>query len=198
MDCLITKPVRTTSPTPAQEPVSLTEAKHQCGLAESLSYFDNDLQGIIRAAREAVEHDTGLVCYTGEHIYKFTDWPCERWFEIPGVRPVTAVTSIVYLDANGASTTWASSNYVLDTYTVIPTVRLAYNIDWPAVLGDVNGITVTFSAGYASVVAIPPGAKDLVLTDIGRRWQRQHGNDTKYWDQCYDRQVMQLMRGSYP
>src|SRR5574338_93159 len=92
-----TVPIRSSEPTLAQEPVTLDEARYQCGISGDSDYHDQFLNRLITAAREQVENDTGLVCYTGTFTWKLTAFPCNSWLQIPGVRPVTAITSITYI-----------------------------------------------------------------------------------------------------
>lgn len=194
----VSKSVRSTEPTFAQEPVTLAEAKRQCGLSDGVSQYDEMLQGFIIDARQRVEHDTGIVCYTGTHTLKMTDWPDADWFEIPDVWPVTSITSIAYIAGDGTSTTWSASNYSLDTSAVKPFVKLAYAQSWPAVRGDINGITVTLVAGYASVSAIPQKVKQAVLLATHMKWLEQREVDTRTHQMAYDRQIGLLQRGVYP
>lgn len=194
-----TKPIRTTAPTALQEPVTLAEAKHQCGIADGVSYHDQKLLDSISAARETVESDTGLVCYTGSHTWKFTYFPEDRWFELP-LRPVSSITSITYVDSAGTSQTLDSSNYALDAYTVIPTVKLAYAASWPATRGDINGITVTFVAGYADALAIPKMVKQACLFLVNHWFVNTDtvGNVGPEISETYNAIIARLMRASYP
>jgi uncharacterized phiE125 gp8 family phage protein len=194
----VSKSVRSTEPTFVQEPVTLAEAKRQCGLSDGVNQYDEMLHGFIIGARQQVEHDTGVVCYTGTHTFKMTDWPDEDWFEIPDVWPVTSVTSIVYIAGDGTSTTWSSANYSLDTSAVKPFVKLAYAGSWPAVRGDINGITVTFVAGYATVPTVPQKVKQAVLLATHMKWLEHREMDTKHHQLAYDRQIGLLQRGVYP
>ena len=196
----ITRPIRTTEPTAEQEPISLDEARSQCGLVGNNAH-DADLQGFITSAREQVENDTGLVCYTGSFTWKLTDWPYESWFEIRALRPVTAITSITYLDGSGATQTWAASSYQLETSTVVPLVRLTYAQSWPGDFrGDVNGITVTLVAGYASVEAVPQRVKQAVRLAVHVLWllKMEDAAEAQKQQVAYDRQIWLLQRGSYP
>jgi len=196
----ITKPIRSSEPTAAQEPITLEEAKSQCGLAGNDAH-DFDLQGYIVSARQQVENDTGLICYTGSFSWKLTDWPYEGWFEIRAVRPVTAISSITYIDGSGATQTWSSSKYVLETSTVVPLVRLAYAESWPGdVRGDINGITVTLVAGYATVPAIPQKVKEAVKLAVHILWllKMEDSSEAQKQQVAYDRQIAFIQRGSYP
>lgn len=199
----ITKPIRTTAPTPEQEPVTLAEAKKQCGIALELNFHDDDVQRIISAAREQIENDTGLVCYTGAYTWNLTEWPYESWFEIRAIRPVTSITSITYVDGSGVTQTWSSANYVLETSTVVPLVRLAYGVSWPGdYRGDINGITVTMAAGYATVAAVPQRVKQACLY-LTNHWFVNRdlislGTISPEISMTYDALIAGLCRGTYP
>ena len=158
----ITRPVRTTAPTFEQEPISREEARHQCGISSDASYYDPLLDSLIITAREMVERDTGLVAYTGSFTSKMTDWGYYDYFELPDIRPITAVSSITYVDTAGSAQTWSSSNYVVSTTALMQYVRLAYGQVWPTLRGDGEGITITFVAGYASRLVMPARLKHAV------------------------------------
>jgi uncharacterized phiE125 gp8 family phage protein len=191
----ITRPVQSAEPT--FEPVTLDEAKKQCEVAGAVGYHDEQLRQLIKAARETVEHDTGLSLCTRTFSKKLTEWPCREYFEIH-LRPVTSITSIVYLDTSGTSTTWGSSNYVLETSTVVPIVRLAYGQDWPSIRGDINGITVTMVAGYATQLAIPQMAKQAVLLALHSDWLASTEQDMTRQQEAYSRLIGRLERSTYP
>lgn len=198
----ITKPIRTTQPTIDQEPVSLEEAKRQCGIADSISFNNDELRRLISTAREYVETDTGLICYTGTFTWKVSEWPCENWLEIRALRPVSSITSITYVDGSGATQTWSASNYVLETSTVVPLVRLAYAAVWPGdYRGDVNGITLTLVAGHATVLAIPNRIKQAVLLLVNQLFISKNddaANAAQGLGTTYESLVNSLRRPTYP
>lgn len=199
--CLpVTRPVRATEPTFAQEPLTLVDAKRQCGIAQEVSQHDEQLSMFITAARQEVERDASLVCYTGTFTWKMTEFPCRDWFELPDIRPVTSITSIVYVASDGTSTTWGGSNYSLETSALNPYVRLAYGQVWPTVRGDIGGITVTFVAGYASVSLIPAKVKYAVQQMVHIKHLESIGGDIREIEQraaSYRRQIQVLKSETY-
>lgn len=174
------------------------DAKRQLSLPMGIGDRDEQIAAWIVQARQQVEHDARIVCYTGSHTLKLTEWPDASWFDFRSLRPVSSVTSIVYLDGAGASTTWSASNYTLDTSGTRPFVRLAYGQSWPAIRGDINGITVTFVAGYATVAAIPQTVKQAVLKAVHILFLEQMEQDTAKDIVCYDRLIALLQKGGYP
>lgn len=194
----ISKAVRTTEPTLYQEPVTVDEARVQCDLGGN-SAHDDKFKRWIPAARAQVEQDTGLVCFTGTFTMKMTEWPYEDWFAIDELRPVTSITSITYLDGDGTSQTLATTVYAFESSGVKQFVRLKYGQTWPATRGDINGITVTFVAGYATVLDIPQRLKQACLLLI-THWFENRGviGDGGELPMAYSALVNSLGRRTYP
>jgi uncharacterized phiE125 gp8 family phage protein len=197
LDCLpISKPTRSAVPT--FEPVTLQEAKKQCELADAVDHHDLLIDSLIQLAREQVEHDTGIVACTGSFVYRMTNWPNGEWFSLPDVRPITAVSSITYVDTSGNTSTFSSGDYSLDTNGVKQFVKLGHSKTWPSLRGDINGITVTFSAGYATRNDIPQLFKQAVLFVVARDFANREGMHAKPFQDGYDRIVRLLGRSTYP
>ena len=197
----IQEPVRSAEPTILQEPVTLAEAKHQCDIAAAIEHHTEWLNSAIVSARQHVERDTGRVCYTGTFTYKLTDWPVgDDWFYLPSLRPITSITSIAYLDTAGSSQTLSTDIYALESAAVKPFVRLKYGQTWPALRGDINGITVTFVAGYASVTAVPSELKQAVLLALHVQWllKNERPDEAARQQQGYERLIDGLRRRTYP
>jgi uncharacterized phiE125 gp8 family phage protein len=193
-----TAPIRTTEPTLLQEPVTVAEARKQCRLADSIDYHDQDLIRYIVSARQEVEHDAGIVCYTGAFTWTITEFPSRSWLEIPSVRPVTAIGVITYIDTAGTSQTWASSNYERkEMFRRVPVLALTYGNIWPTLRGDINGVTINFTAGYASVQAIPSSIKSAVLLKLHEMWLLDNGEDPKNQVMAYERQIELIRRDIY-
>lgn len=172
---LATKPIRTvTSPAVPFEPVSIEEVRRQCNLAGNTAH-DAAWNRLMAASRETVERDAGIVCATGTYTFRITDFGNGDWLELPSnIRPISAVGSIAYVDSLGATTTWSGSEYSLDLYTVTPSVKLGYGYSWPVPRGDINEITVTVTAGYASQALVPAQAKQACLLLISH-WFENRG-----------------------
>lgn len=75
--------------------------------------------------------------------------------------PATAITSIKYVDPDGAEQTLASDQYVL---TNAGAVELAYSASWPNLRGDAEGVRIRYAAGYAT---LPPAILQAVLLMVG-------------------------------
>lgn len=198
----VQRPTRTTEPTQLQEPITLAEAKKQCGVADGIDYHDEDLRRLITAAREQVENDTGIVCYTGAFTWEQTQFPCGEVWELPDIRPVTAITGITYVDTAGASQTLSTSVYELKTKAVTQYIALKYGQSWPSVRGDLGGITVSMTAGYSSALTVPKRVKQACLFLINHWFANRDtvstGTISPGIELTYEALIRGLRRGSYP
>lgn len=190
--------VRTTEPTLAQEPITPDEAKGQCGIRENNAH-DEWINGAIPAARFQVESDLdGLVCYAGEFTWNLTEFPAADWFSLPK-RPVSTQPAIAYVNTAGTSTVWSTSEYALKTRYRYPRIVLAYSYSWPTLRGDQDGITITFTAGYGTVLAIPQEIKTAVKLALHIQWLLKMENPTEAERQQlgYDRWIELIRPTNY-
>ena len=150
---------------PTEEPVTLAEIKDH--LRVSGTAEDSLLTLYAQMAREAVEEETWRALMPQTWTLYLAGWPADGIIELPRP-PLASVTSIKYTDEDGVEATLAASNYRVDTAREPGRVVLAPNGEWPSdVLDSVNGVAVTFVAGYADASAVPPMAKAAILLQIG-------------------------------
>lgn len=171
----------------------------QLGIPEAADQHYADLQDLIAFAREQVERDAMLVVATGTFTVKRTDWGYGEYFELPSsLRPCSAVTAITYAATDGTVTTWSTSEYSLDTYTMQPIVKLGYGYTWPTLRGDINGITITATAGYAQT-AVPKRIKEAVVLRLRAEWlaRMELMKESDLSMTAYERVVNQLRHEVY-
>jgi uncharacterized phiE125 gp8 family phage protein len=189
----ITKPIRSAEPTFEQEPLNEADARRQCG-ANPGHPPDSDFRDWIVAARRQVEHDAQLVFYTGSFVWRLTEFPWGDTIEIPCIRPLTAITSITYVDGSGTTQTLSSSNYSLDANGLVPMVKLNYGYVWPSTRGDINGITLTLTAGYASVPLMPVQYKTAAILKVQSYYKTAMDEDARRVEEAYERQIALIGR----
>lgn len=167
---------------PAIEPVSLAEAKAHL----RVDFTDDDalIQSLIRAAREYIETATERSLITQTWKLTLDAFPAIppsalTWqgtfdqFRLP-YPPLQSVTSIVYTDAAGAPTTVSSSVYVVDTVSEPGRIALATGQTWPTnSLQTVNGVAVTYIAGYSSVGLVPQSIRQAILLTAGHWYENR-------------------------
>mgnify|MGYP001811619452 CR=1 FL=1 len=76
-------------------------------------------------------------------------------------KPVSAITSIKYQDADDVQQTLATSVYKFDQPR--REIVLDYNQNWPDVLEQRNAVEILYVAGYGDASAVPDTIKEAVL-----------------------------------
>lgn len=148
-----------TTAEPAVEPVSDAELNAHLNLTASDATADaTQLARIKVNARAFVEDVLGRALIDQTVTLKMSEFPAasDQRFELP-MGHTSAVTSITYTDASGASATLAADQYVLDsgdkfnpaTIQLAPAARY-----WPDV-HERGDVTVVYQAGYADADAVP-------------------------------------------
>lgn len=152
-----------TSP-PAEEPVSVAEAKAHLRVTGT----DDDvyISSLITAARQYAENFLGRALVTQTIAQKLDDFPSSR--SIILVRPpLQSVTSVSYLDIDGNSQVFSSSNYIVNTSSTPGRVTLDVAKSWPTGVKNIpEAVTVTFVAGYGAAGAVPEQIRQGLLMHI--------------------------------
>lgn len=148
---------------PAAEPISLAELKAQCRIDSSA---EDALLGIfVQAARERAEQITGTALVSQTWDQTLDAFPAA---EIELLKPpVSAITSVKYVDTSGVQQTYSSANYTLDSSTFPGWVLPAYGTEWPATRDQANAVTVRYVTGYANAAAVPAAIKAWCLLTAG-------------------------------
>jgi uncharacterized phiE125 gp8 family phage protein len=134
---------------PTAEPVSLAEAKDHLRISDAAA--DGILTGYLLAARQHLETTYGIALAAQTFDLVLDDLPCSstKPIELPR-NPVQSITSVQYVDVNGATQTWAGANYFLDSNRQPARLLPVSGQPWPTVLNIANAVTVRFVAGYAA------------------------------------------------
>jgi uncharacterized phiE125 gp8 family phage protein len=147
----------------AAEPVTATQVKLQCGIATADSTYDDMITRMIATERGFVERYCGIKIYTQTVSMKCDDFSD---FERLPAAPLQSITSVSYVDTDGATQTLATTVYETRIDGLAPSIVLKYNQVWPAVqLG--SRVTVVAVAGFT---VIPSEITSAMLIRIGREF----------------------------
>lgn len=164
---------------PAQEPVSLTEAKAH--LRVDFSEDDLLITSLISAARQAAETITGrqivtarwkliLDCFPGPSLMGV---PAGVPFSLPGHAvlmpkcPVQSVFAIQYLDMASSTQTMPSTDYTVDVACEPARITPVFGKIWPTCLAQIGAVSITFDAGYGAPSSVPEGLKSWIKLRVG-------------------------------
>lgn len=160
---------------PVLEPITLAEAKEF--LKVSVSDEDTLIQALITVARQSVEtiSNRRLIEQTIDYVLDFfppggyrnndcgfaasilrtaglpayTAAGSPQLIQLP-VSPVSSISSIQYVDTDGATQTLSGSAYQVDIKSKIPRLIPSFSAGtWPATRDQLNAVTIRFVAGYS-------------------------------------------------
>lgn len=157
---------------PAEEPVSLAEAK----LHLRVDHTEEDaLIGVlITTAREYVEMYTRRQLVTATWRLTLDCWPrCIR----PPRPPLASVTTLQYLDVDGVLQPVDPTTYVVDSSVEPGRILLGYGGSWPATAHMPGAAQVLYVAGYGPASAVPATFKQAMLLYIGDLYEHREARD---------------------
>lgn len=162
---------RTTAPT--DEPVTLDDAK----LSLRVDGTDEDdlIEMLIGVARADCEARIGCTLPLSGWTLTLDGFPPANECILLPMPPLESVTSIVYVDENGASQTLSTSQYVVDASGLVGRVGLALGVsNWPVTADRISAVTVAFTAGYQvdhghgpPINDVPKPLRQWVLLAVG-------------------------------
>lgn len=149
---------------PAVEPVTLAEAKLH--LADPPSEFDSMITLLIKAARRQAEAQMRRSLIDQQWTLTLDAFPDAIALPMPRV---TAITSVQYVDVNGATQTASGAGYQLDNAGEFANWLVpAYGYSWPETLDRPNAVTVVYRAGGADASAVTEDVKQWILLLVGQ------------------------------
>lgn len=159
---------------PAEEPISLAEARAQCRCG---SDEDALLTIYIKAARRLCENATGRRLITQTVEERLDAFPTGEAEIRLSATPVQSVTSVKY-DLNDAEQTLSAAAYVLDAAAypggwLLP----AADTEWPDTDDTANCVRVRYVAGFGAASAVPEDLKAWMLLTIGTLFEQRAGVD---------------------
>lgn len=149
---------------PSTDPVSITDFVNHSRLGAS-DYDSADVLLKIAAARRHVEDFTGRQLFPATYIYRLDDFAdpervvlsSSGWIEDTKILvprpPLISVSSISYVDSDGATQTVATTVYeVVKPTGEVGSIRLKFDQDWPDPRLQEGAVTITFVAGYGAAM----------------------------------------------
>lgn len=155
---------------PTVEPVTLTEAKAHLRLDGAAD--DDLLAGLIRAARQEVEHATGTALLEQSWRLVLDCWP-ENGTALLKVHPLREVLSVTLYGSEGEASLLVPGNYQVDALS--RPARIHFDTAPPA-LRAMNGVEIDFSAGFGESGAdVPDLLKRAVLLLVAHWYEFRAG-----------------------
>ena len=174
---------------PAEEPVTLAEAKAQCRVDGSED--DAFITALIHSAREMAEAQTGRALINQTLELVLDAFPAAFVLRRP---PIVSVVSVKFLDAEGIEQTLDPADTLLDKDSEPGYLVPAYGKAWPVSYPVPNAVRVRYVAGYGTPADVPQSIKQWMLLMIGTAYAHREtvlsGQITtlgrEFWDALLD------------
>lgn len=153
---------------PEDLPVSLAEAKAHMNITTSTD--DALIGALISTATSQAQELTSrqLVSATLELVL---DGFNDDSIEIP-TGPLTQVTSISYIDADGVQQTLAADKYSVDAASLVPRIRPSYGHVWPTTRDTMNAVRVRMVCGW-DVDSVPVPVKTWIKVRVATLYEQR-------------------------
>jgi uncharacterized phiE125 gp8 family phage protein len=153
---------------PLEHPVTLAEARQHLRVTSTAE--DALILSLIYAAVEHAETFTARALITQTWELSLDAF---RGSEIELPKPkLQSVTSVKYIDLDGAEQTVPAADYQVDTISEPGRIKLVPTASWPSVKEQLNAITIRFVAGYGLSAAVPFQIKAAILLLVQYHEQR--------------------------
>lgn len=168
-----------TQTTPAREPLFVDDVRNYLRLDDDIE--ETLIISLITAARQWAENYTGRVfitrtvnqfhdsyhypnTYIPEGFYTGIDRNLPDTFIDLALSPIVSFTHVKAINDAGTETTWASSNYYVDTVRDVPRLVLRDGGSFPSDLRSANGLKLVYDAGYGtSPINIPDAVRMAMM-----------------------------------
>ena len=145
---------------PATEIFTLQEVKDYLKVDDSTE--DTLISTLLQSARQAAESYLNQALIT-QTITEKLDRLSNPTIYL-SVSPVIAVSSFQYQDGVNSLQTYDAANYVVDTFLKPGRLSLGYGKTWPTLYGNINDVTITYTAGYGTEPSgVPMQIRQAVL-----------------------------------
>lgn len=151
------------------DPVSTAEAKAHLRVDQSDE--DSFIEGLVTAARELFEDETGRQLAKATYVLTLDGFPSSgEAIELPRP-PLLGVTSIEYRDS-GAEVTWDAAEYAVHAHSgpMAMPGRIVPVDSWPSA----DSVVVTYEAGFADG-AVPESLRASLLLILGDLYANREG-----------------------
>lgn len=168
---------------PVLEPLGKEEVKRHLRIDGSEQ--DDYIVELIQAIRQFAEVFTNRQFMTATYDFFLDRFPTSNGhseFSQPEILiprpPLQSVTSISYVDLNGATQVLATSVYEVDTGLEPGIVRLKFDQSWPSTRTHANAITIRFVSGYQDETKIPATIKHAMKLHAGLLYENRESSIT--------------------
>jgi uncharacterized phiE125 gp8 family phage protein len=158
---------------PAEEPVTLAEAKLHLRVEPDVTDDDALIARLITVARIQCENTARRAFVQRACVAQLDCWPGDGVIVLT-TPPLISVEGITYTDEDDLETTLDETLYVVDVHSEPGRIVLKRNASWPsAALVEAGAIRIEYTAGYGAAADVPAGYKQAILLYLGHLYENR-------------------------
>ena len=167
---------------PSTEAVAIADVRRHVNLGASNTDHDSVLTLLMARARIYCENFTNRQLVSATYALTIDGFPIGREKLYLPKSPIQSITSVAYLDSDGASQTLSSAAYRLTSNRDPGYLTLAYGYNWPTTRAVSDAVTITFVAGYGAIGTVPEAIKQAIMLLIGHWFANRGDNAELQWN----------------
>lgn len=138
---------------------------------------DTLITALITVATELAEQTTGRAIMPQTWELTLDAFP--EAFKLTRV-PAVSITSLKYLDVDGAQQTLGSALYTLDNTDDFASAYVVpvHGGVWPATRAQTNAVALRYVAGYAAAANVPDSIKAWIKLQVGAMYENREAEGT--------------------
>lgn len=152
---------------PAVEPITVAEAKVHLRVLHASE--DGLIARLIAAARQHAETTLNRAFVTQTWEMALSEFPRVPAIDFPRP-PLASVTSITYVDVNGADQVLSAGEYHVVLEALIGFVRLKDGASWPTAARRPDAVRVRYVVGYGAAASAVPAPIVQALLLMVEHW----------------------------
>lgn len=153
---------------------NIADASLGAGAPTTNTTKDPYLGVLIAVARHQAEAYTRRALITQTWDLTLDRFPISSCEHIVIPRPrLQSVTYVQYIDTAGATQTWSSTKYDVDSKSEPSRILPAYGEVYPDARAVMNAVTIRFVAGYGSAPTVPENIKSAMKLIIGHLYEHR-------------------------
>jgi len=146
---------------PTTEPVTTAEAKQHMRVTLVNTANDTLIDTYEKAARVNIELITGVKLITQTWKMTLPEFPSADYINLK-YSPIISIDEIKTIDADDTEAVFAATEYKTDLISIPAQIKLNADASWTvpsAGYRTVNGVEITYQAGYGAASAVPEPLK---------------------------------------
>lgn len=157
---------------PTGELITLEKLKQRVRVEADIVEDDDLLKDLLKGAIARVDGPAGIGFAMLEQTWIKAMHHFPATILLPGA-PIKSVSSITYVDGDGAEQTMNEADYRVDIAVEPARIEPAFGTSWPTARSVAGAVKVEYVLGETAAAEVPPDLIDAVCLLVGHRYKHR-------------------------